>query len=396
MQAENNDAKPDRPLRVLLVEDSPFDAELLAARVGSGGFRLHMRRVDSRAGLEAALKDESWDVILSDHNMPGFSSTEALEMVKREKQLDVPFLIVSGSIGEEIAVESMRAGASDYILKENLTRLVPAIERELRDAVERRERRKAEKALVAQEEQMRIARNIQQRLFPATAPLLSGFDICGASHPADATGGDYFDYIPMPNGMLAAVIGDVSGHGLGAALLMTAAREALRAFAFGGSDPREIILHADQLLRADFGEERFITLLLVLLDPSGKALAYVSAGHPAGYILDASGKISRSLSAQGPALCLQCIEPNVPQLTPISLQPGDIAVLLTDGVIEAASPAGEEFGPDRALDAIRANREKSSAEIVSGLLGSVRDFIGAQPQQDDITTVIIKYTGNPA
>lgn len=380
-----------RQLRVLLVEDSPFDAELLHARLSSGGYDVRLRRVDSAAGLKEALAAAEWDVILSDHNMPRFSSTEALAIVKEENHLDVPFLIVSGSIGEELAVESMRAGASDYILKDNLARLVPAIERELRDAVARRRHREAEKALVAQQEQMRIARDIQQRLFPSACPRLPGFDIGGASRPADATGGDYYDYIPLPDGRLAAVVGDVSGHGLGAALLMTAAREALRAFTFTGSDPREILLRTDRLLRADFGEERFITLLLALLDPAGSAIAYVSAGHPAGYVLDRTGRVTHSLAAQGPALCLQSVEPCIPQLEPLQLQTGDTVVLLTDGVLEAASPAGEEFGVDRALDLIRASLDQPSATVVQRLLDGVHAFIDGQPQQDDITAVVIKY-----
>lgn len=382
-----------KKLRVLLVEDSPFDAELLAARINRGGFDATVRRVDTARGLEQALASDPWDVILSDHNMPHFSSTEALAIVKAQRHLDVPFLIVSGSIGEELAVESMRAGASDYILKENLTRLVPAIERELRDAADRRERRKAETALLAQQEQLRIAREIQQRLFPARPPELPGFDIAGVSLPADATGGDYFDYIARPDGSLLAVIGDVSGHGLGAALLVTDTREALRALALAGSAPCEMVLQADRLLREDFGDEHFITLLCVVLDPAAGALAHVSAGHPAGFVMGADGRIVHTLDTQGPALCLPDAPPRVPPLAPLALRPGDVAVLLTDGILEARAPSGEEFGAARLHEAVRALRDRPAAGIVDGLCAAVRLFTGSMPQQDDITAVVIKYTG---
>ena len=129
MSSDNKSATTAKQLRVLLVEDSPFDAELLVARIGSGGYDLKWRRVQTAKELHEALESETWDLILSDHNMPNFSSTAALAIVKKEMRLDIPFLIVSGSIGEELAVESMRAGASDYILKDNLTRLVPAVDR---------------------------------------------------------------------------------------------------------------------------------------------------------------------------------------------------------------------------------------------------------------------------
>jgi DNA-binding NtrC family response regulator len=193
------ETRPHLPLRLLLVEDSELDAQLVVSELEQGGYEVTFERVESAAGLEAALGRQAWDLVLSDHNMPQFNSTAALGIV-RERTPEVPFIIVSGSIGEELAVAAMREGASDYILKDNLRRLVPAIERELREAVDRRERRRAEHALLAQEEQQRIARVIQQRMFPVAAPEVPGWTIAGASLPADATGGDYYDYMSVPAG----------------------------------------------------------------------------------------------------------------------------------------------------------------------------------------------------
>ncbi len=133
----------ERPLRVLLVEDSPDDALLLERQLRRGGYAPTIERVDSASQLNAALAHPDWDVVITDHNMPGFSAEAALELV-RESGLDAPVIIVSGSIGEEIAVAAMKAGAADYIMKNNLSRLVPAIERELREASIRREHRRAE------------------------------------------------------------------------------------------------------------------------------------------------------------------------------------------------------------------------------------------------------------
>ena len=135
-----------KPLRVLIVEDSEDDAILLVRQVCKGGYDPAVKRVETLRELRNAMHDKIWDVIISDHNLPEFDSITALGVV-REHASDVPVLIVSGSIGEETAVSAMKAGASDYIMKDNLARLVPAIARELREADSRRKRRKAEEAL---------------------------------------------------------------------------------------------------------------------------------------------------------------------------------------------------------------------------------------------------------
>jgi PAS domain S-box-containing protein len=132
------------PLRLLLVEDSEDDALLLVRKLRRGGYEPAWERVDTPAAMEAALDGGSWDLIISDHSMPGFSSVAALELLRRKGFVDLPFIIVSGRIGEDAAVSAMKAGAHDYIMKDNLTRLNSAIERELRDAEVRRERRQAE------------------------------------------------------------------------------------------------------------------------------------------------------------------------------------------------------------------------------------------------------------
>ena len=131
------------PLRILIVEDSEDDALLLLRELRRGCYEPDYERVDTPAGMEAALDERAWELVTSDHSMPAFSSSSALELLQR-KGLDLPFIIVSGKIGEDAAVAAMRAGAHDYIMKDNLARLNTAIERELREAEVRRERRRAE------------------------------------------------------------------------------------------------------------------------------------------------------------------------------------------------------------------------------------------------------------
>jgi two-component system, NarL family, sensor histidine kinase UhpB len=144
------------PLRVLLVEDSEDDALLLLRELRRGGYDPVHERVDTAGAMEAALDGRKWDLVVADHSMPAFSSSAALELLRGKGFVDLPFIIVSGQIGEQVAVEAMKAGAQDYLMKENLARLNTAIERELREAESRRERRRAEEELKVSETRFRL------------------------------------------------------------------------------------------------------------------------------------------------------------------------------------------------------------------------------------------------
>ena len=385
----SNDPATRKPLRALIIEDSEIDALLLLEQLKEGGYEPESRRVDNAEDLMDALERQTWDIIFSDHNMPRFSSTAALEIV-RSSAIDVPFLIVSGAIGEEAAVAAMKAGAQDYLMKGNMARLVAAVARELNDAKERRGRRAAERALLAQEEELRIAREVQQQLFPAGPPQVPGYDIAGASCPAAETGGDYFDFIPTPKGRMLVVVGDVTGHGLGPALLMAATRAYLRALVLTDQSVEDILSRARQLLIEDLGFDHFITLLFAELDPAEGAWRFINAGHPTGYVLDAAGRIRAEMVSGTPALG---IDREGERLVSgrIGLGPGDLVLLLTDGVTEARSAEGEEFGEERALEIVRRERARPAAEIIRILMDEVRRFsVPNSPNQDDMTAVIVK------
>jgi signal transduction histidine kinase len=136
-----------KPLRVLVVEDNEDDALLVALELRRGGWDPELLRVQTADELRAALTQRAWDVVISDYAMPRFNGLEALRLVQEAGGGEIPFLLVSGTIGEESAVEALKVGAGDFIMKQNLTRLVPAVEREMRDAQVRRERRETTEAL---------------------------------------------------------------------------------------------------------------------------------------------------------------------------------------------------------------------------------------------------------
>src|SRR5436190_8420628 len=145
-----------RTLNLLLVEDSEDDAELMLIELRRGGYQPAYLRVENSDDMQAALKGRDWDIIISDYVMPQFSGPAALKLL-HESGCDVPIIIVSGHIGEDIAVAAMKSGANDYVMKDRLARLVPAVERELREAQVRRARRAADEALRESEERLKLA-----------------------------------------------------------------------------------------------------------------------------------------------------------------------------------------------------------------------------------------------
>lgn len=153
-------AASGRPLRLLLVEDSPYDEALLLESLRAGGFTVTHRRVETEPAMREALAAEQWDVVISDYSMPQFSGLGAIKVLK-ETGFDVPLLIVSGTINEESAVEALKAGASDFLVKDRLARLVPAVEREIREAAGREARRASEQTLAGLEEQLRQAQRLE-------------------------------------------------------------------------------------------------------------------------------------------------------------------------------------------------------------------------------------------
>ncbi len=378
-------------LKALIIEDSECDALLMLAHLRHGGYDPQFLRVDNAVDLAAALNGQKWDIVFSDHNMPHFNSTEALDIV-RASDADIPFLIVSGSIGEDLAVAAMKAGAQDYLMKGSLARLVGAVDRELKDSADRRARRAAERTLLAREEELRIAREVQQLLFPTSMPSLAGYDMAGASCPAEATGGDYYDFIACPGLDLYVVVGDVTGHGLGPALLMTDVRAYLRALVLADRPIEDLMTRVRHLLVEDLGSDRFITMLIARLTPSEGILDVINAGHPSGYILAPDGGIKVELNATAPALG---IDSEVERLVPskVRMDPGDLAVFLTDGILEAASPGGEEFGITRLIGILQRERRRPAVEMIRIIFDEVRRFGAPEGLQDDITAVIIKRQG---
>ena len=181
----------------------------------------------------------------------------------------------------------------------------------------------------------------------------------------------------------------MTGHGVGPALLMAETRAYLRVLAGRREDVGEILTRANGVLAEDVGSERFVTLFLARLDPQTKSLSYASAGHPPAHVLQSSGGLKKMLPRTGIPLGMRPDTQYAASAT-LPLETGDLVVLLTDGIEECLSPAGERFGSERALDVVRQHRSKSAQQIVDELYQAVRQFSGNVAQNDDITAVIVK------
>jgi PAS domain S-box-containing protein len=239
------------------------------------------------------------------------------------------------------------------------------------------------------EAKLRVAREVQQGLFPAAPPQLAGLELAGAAYPAEATGGDYFDYIPLTDGSLLVAIGDACGHGFGAALLMAEARASLRTLTLTRTDLSEIMALLNRALVREKVMAQFVTLLLVRIDPHDRSLSHISAGHSTGHVLDSAGKVKATLQSGAPPLGID-LRFQFPLGPTTALAPRDMVLLMTDGVGEAKSAEGEHFGEDRALKVVRACHEEPAAAIVHNVYCAARAFSNDSPQDDDITAVVIK------
>ncbi|MGD0383293.1 MAG: SpoIIE family protein phosphatase [Thermoguttaceae bacterium] len=372
-------------VRILLVEDDPDDVYIMQNLLGDrwhGPFELV--HVELLSAAIQRCQEEPFDVVLLDLGLPDSNGLETFFSIYARAG-DVPIVVLSGLSDERAAVKAVQAGAQDYLVKGQLTDRL--LVRSLRYAIERSRRHHAEEAMRDTSEEFRAAGEIQQRLYPTRAPVLEGFEIAGALYPAKATAGDYFDYIPMLDDCLGLVVGDVSSHGMGPALVMSETRACLRTLAQANSDVGEILTRANRVLAADSSELHFVTLAMARLDPHNRTMVYASAGQR-GYLLQTGYNVTILDSTSLPLGIRE--DTVVPSSQVYKLNTGDLATFFTDGVIEAESPGLVRYGFSRALEAIRSERHKSAQEIIESLYDEIKGFCRNQPQRDDITIVVVK------
>lgn len=236
---------------------------------------------------------------------------------------------------------------------------------------------------------LEVAREIQQGLLPKLPPALEGWDVAGWSRPADETGGDCYDWLLLPDGRLMVVIGDATGHGIGPALVSAEARALLRGTATQTQDLPSIVPHVNDLLCEDLRDGTFVTAFIGFLDPSTGVLEYASAGH--GPILSFSAG-SASIAEHATHGTPLGMFPEMAYKPPsrITLLPGDMLLLFTDGFFEWAGPDGTQFGQDRLAAVVGRDRDLPAAGIIRAVYDEAVAFARGTRQADDCTAVIVK------
>jgi phosphoserine phosphatase len=234
-----------------------------------------------------------------------------------------------------------------------------------------------------------LARDIQQKLLPKESPTASGYDIAGWNKPADDTGGDCFDYVTFDDGRIGVLLADVTGHGIGPALIAAECRALVRALASVSSCPSKILTQANRLICEDLDSGRFVTTFFGVLDPKRHVVDYLSAGHgPLLHYVAKTGVCEELSATTFPMGIVDEIDETPGE--PIQLALGDMMILVTDGFFEWADESGALFGTERLAKVIHESREAPSAEIIQNMRRAVTRFGGRVPQSDDLTAVILK------
>jgi sigma-B regulation protein RsbU (phosphoserine phosphatase) len=234
------------------------------------------------------------------------------------------------------------------------------------------------------------AKQIQQRLLPLVLPQPDGFDVAGRGRPCDETSGDYYDVIPYGADRYALVVGDVSGHGLGPALIMASTRALVHASLLADPGLIGVVESVNGFLERDTPDNSFMSFFLGSLEPEARTLRYVSAGHNPPLLLRADGELLE-LTKTGPVLGILQGAPY--QLSPpLRLEPGDVLMLYTDGIFEAQDASGQMYGEERLRESLRARHRaaSSSQEILEGVLEDLSRFVGDHPLDDDITCLVVR------
>jgi serine phosphatase RsbU (regulator of sigma subunit) len=263
------------------------------------------------------------------------------------------------------------------------------MEAALDEAEMRRQMDRIEHDLVA-------AQTIQQALLPHAAPTIAGFDIAGWNRPADQTGGDYYDWQMLPDGNWIITVADVSGHGIGPALVTAACRAYVRASGEHRGDLPALTGRINRLLADDLPGGRFVTMVSVLINPRTQPIALLSAGHgPMVLYVSSTGKVQDILPGDLPL----AIEPDTtfgpPQL--ITMGQGDVLALITDGFVEWAKRDAhgdrEEFGIERLRESLGRHAKLPASQMIEAITADVSAFTNPTPQQDDLTIVVIRRVG---
>ncbi|MBI4588326.1 MAG: SpoIIE family protein phosphatase [Candidatus Rokubacteria bacterium] len=379
--------------KILVVDDNSDNVELARAVVEAAGYAA----VTASDGVEALerVRESLPDLILLDVMMPrldGLGVLQALRENPATAQIPVIMLTAKAEVSDRVA--GLQLGADDYLPKPFSTdELVARIQTLLRRSEKLRYLNPlmgvlgdwfSARGVERLSRELEVAREIQMSLLPKVPPPVHGVELGAVLYSSETVSGDFYDFLTMPDGTLGISVGDVSGKGIPAALLMIMVRTLFRVTAADGESPGKVLSRINRYLSRDIPPTMFVTMFFCVLGP-GRQLIYGDAGHVKPVLLR-PGQPPRPLEAEGMMLGI-LDDPEFDEGT-IQLDPGDLLALYTDGVVESVGPDGRMLGIEGLGALLEANRDKPPQVMAEVIAGEIRKSPG--PLRDDLTLLILR------
>jgi serine phosphatase RsbU (regulator of sigma subunit) len=405
-------------LRILLLEDSAVDEELICDALRRSSIACVTRRVQAKEPFCVSLETFQPHLILADYQLPNFSGDAALA-IARERCPEVPLIFVSGAIGEETAVELLKRGATDYVLKQRMERLPFAVRRSLDEAAERAGRQRAEAELRAlnrqleervtertrdlqeknrlMQDELRMASELQSAMLPHQFPHLiyatpageSAVEFFSFHYPAGSVSGDFFDVVRISDTAVGVLICDVMGHDVRAALISAMLRALLERAGDLAAEPGQLLTSINRDLSAILKHTSttlFVTAFYLVIDVTRSRIAFANAGHPKPlHIRRDRGEVEpiNGNGYSGPALGL--FERAAYHTDHWPMMPRDLVMLFTDGLFEVEDPHNHElYSQQRLREAVRRRSALPASALFPGLLEEIRQFAHQEDFSDDV------------
>ena len=385
----------DKPYKILVVDDEvdlePLVLQRMRRKIRNGTYSFVFAHNGIEA-LEVLSRDKEIDMVLSDINMPQMDGLALLEQIPKVDP-DLRAVIISAYGDMKNIRTAMNRGAFDFVTKPlDFKDLQITIERTLQHLAEWKEALRSRDKLVALQNELDVASQMQRSILPTTFPSGDNYEVFGDMEAARNVGGDFFDVLNLQDGKVGLAVADVSDKGVPAALFMMSSRTLLKGSAIGYMDDvAGLMTELNNLLVEDNEASMFVTLFYGVFNPQSGDFIYANGGHNAPVIYHADGTTTMLPLTNGIALA---VVPEIDfEMNSVTLTPGDTLVLYTDGVTEAMNANKEEFETSRLLGIFEGNPPSSAEQANEAVFQAVRDFVGDTPQSDDITSLSLHYEG---
>lgn len=376
--------------KILVVDDEPDVEPLVLQRMRRDIRRRKYEFVFAQNGVEALNvlgSNDDIDMVISDINMPQMDGLTLLGQIA-EVNPDIRSIIVSAYGDMQNIRTAMNRGAFDFVTKPlDFGDLRLTIERTLRHLEEWREALASRDRLVALQNELDVASDIQQSILPTAFPRGENYQVFANMEPARNVGGDFFDIVNLENDRIGLAIADVSDKGVPAALFMMSSRTWMKGAAIGNPEPKEVLEEVNSLLHEGNETQMFVTALYAVYNHETGEFTYASGGHDAPLLVRADGS-SELLPLTG-GIALGIIPGFEYGQNTVTLNPGETIVLYTDGVTEAMNNEGEQFGLERMREVFANSAPKDSDEATRTIFDAVNAFADGAAQSDDITCLTL-------